>query len=540
MYHAQKKGVVISMSKSKILRIALMLLLLLIASYVFLGRPQINSAEANITVAVNSRTIYFPDAKPFILDGRTLVPIRFIAEELGAEVSWDEEQKMATLKKGSDIIVLRIDDNRALINGIEKVFDSKTILKDGRTFVPLRLVAESFGARIEWIDDERRVVITAGQMYKLEGTVFLDGNVSRTLDEGERKLESIKLRIKDVSGHTISKTTTNNEGHFEFHLLPGKEYKLSIDTAEAPIKDLNYFSKEPDASSVMDVACISEALTVKMSGNTVKDLGLMQGWLTNPFHKEANAIFHNPVDLDHRLGFYRDFSNMVLEGHDRIWRNTRNPWGYDNHQGVDWDASEGTPILSMAPGVVVADEIFLGGSISLSILYEVGDRAFIISYGHNSKNNVQVGERVSRGQVIAFVGHTGSPARWNHLHLSFWEIPPEFAGRSMREIRMGFLNRYYPSITSTGGGPMGVVLDPFRDVRDPESENFWTIDNKPQFLNARDNVNYEYLYDGVLVRGVDLATAISQQHSHLLANDDQVQQYLRNKPVIGMRRYLKR
>ena len=72
-------------------------------------------AEENITVTVNGQTVEFPDQKPFLRDDRTLVPIRFIAESLGYEVDWDAKENTALIDGGR--IKLWIGTNRAELNG---------------------------------------------------------------------------------------------------------------------------------------------------------------------------------------------------------------------------------------------------------------------------------------------------------------------------------------------------------------------------------------------------------------------------------------
>lgn len=123
------------------------------------------SAETPITVKVNGSEIQFPDAHPFIdpSSGRTMIPIRFVSEELGAHVSWNQTTKVVSmLKPGTTTlsIFLKIGENKAKVNGKDKVFDAKAVLVNNRTFVPLRFVSETMGAKVEWLAAERTVVIT--------------------------------------------------------------------------------------------------------------------------------------------------------------------------------------------------------------------------------------------------------------------------------------------------------------------------------------------------------------------------------------------
>ena len=118
------------------------------------------SAEENITVTVNGQTVEFPDQKPFLRDDRTLVPIRFIAEGLGYEVDWDAKENTALIDGGR--IKLWIGTNRAELNGKKVTLDTSSILVNDRTMVPLRIIAETLDCTVDWLAKTRTVQITAG------------------------------------------------------------------------------------------------------------------------------------------------------------------------------------------------------------------------------------------------------------------------------------------------------------------------------------------------------------------------------------------
>ena len=104
-----------------------------------------------ITVFVNSQEIEFPDQQPYIdASSRTMVPVRFVAEALGAEIDADKDG-IVTIKQGELIITHKIGTNTIIVNGATKTFDTKSVLtKQYRTMVPLRFVSEALGARVGW------------------------------------------------------------------------------------------------------------------------------------------------------------------------------------------------------------------------------------------------------------------------------------------------------------------------------------------------------------------------------------------------------
>jgi hypothetical protein len=122
----------------------------------------INGATA-INVTVDGKAVNFPDAKPFIDgSGRTLLPVRFVTEALGAKVEWKANVQEVYITKDTINISLRINDRDIVINNEIKTMDTKAIIKEDRTFVPIRYVAEGLGAKVGWNDSTKTVIITTG------------------------------------------------------------------------------------------------------------------------------------------------------------------------------------------------------------------------------------------------------------------------------------------------------------------------------------------------------------------------------------------
>lgn len=108
---------------------------------------------------INGKRIQL-DAPPFIEAGRTLVPLRFIGEAFGAKVVWISEQNKAVISLGQKTIEVTIGSKTALINGKEHSLDVSAKISQGRTFVPLRFIGEAFGASIVWESESKRIILT--------------------------------------------------------------------------------------------------------------------------------------------------------------------------------------------------------------------------------------------------------------------------------------------------------------------------------------------------------------------------------------------
>ncbi|TYQ15738.1 UNVERIFIED_CONTAM: copper amine oxidase-like protein [Acetivibrio alkalicellulosi] len=122
-------------------------------------------ASNEVKVTVDGKLIDF-DVKPYIdTNGRTIIPVRFVSEKLGCEVDWDDINKLVRVNKGDTNIVLKIGESKATVNGEVMVFDTSAVIMSGRTMVPLRFVSEALGARVGWDGKTRTVSIVTVDMF---------------------------------------------------------------------------------------------------------------------------------------------------------------------------------------------------------------------------------------------------------------------------------------------------------------------------------------------------------------------------------------
>ncbi|MGV8150067.1 MAG: stalk domain-containing protein, partial [Alkaliphilus sp.] len=113
------------------------------------------------------------DVPPTIIQGRTLVPLRAIFEALGATVSWDGETRTIIGVKDNVIINLIVDSKNAFRNGQLIVLDVPATIINGRTMVPGRFIGESLGAIVDWNQETRTVVITTQEESQTHKEILL-------------------------------------------------------------------------------------------------------------------------------------------------------------------------------------------------------------------------------------------------------------------------------------------------------------------------------------------------------------------------------
>ena len=106
------------------------------------------------------------DTEPIIKDGRTLLPIRYVAEDIGAKVEWNEYERKVTIAMKGNKIELWLGNNVAKVNDEYKLVDtqnpyvSPSIVPPGRTMLPLRFVAENLGCQVDWNSNKKEVTVT--------------------------------------------------------------------------------------------------------------------------------------------------------------------------------------------------------------------------------------------------------------------------------------------------------------------------------------------------------------------------------------------
>ena len=112
-----------------------------------------------IDVRVNNCLVIFNDIRPTIADSRTLVPLRAVCEAIGLGVEWNGEFRQITITDGSKILVLEIDGTTMTVDGEPVALDTPPCIVNDRTMIPIRAIAEAFGCTVEWDGASRTVRI---------------------------------------------------------------------------------------------------------------------------------------------------------------------------------------------------------------------------------------------------------------------------------------------------------------------------------------------------------------------------------------------
>ena len=208
--------------KGFIILLALMLLIGIV--------PKVSLADDDLSIWVDGKYVT-SDSKPFIEDGRTLVPVRFVAESLGYKVSWVEKNSAVIIDSDDDRIVMVIGSASANHNGKITKLNKAPKLQNSRTYIPVRDVAERFGKNVDW--DEKNWTVIIGTGYKAPTSVPIPGRNGRI--SIERAIEIAKSKVNGiVTGFEF------DDGEYEIEIYKdGYEYEFEINAYTGAIKELD-------------------------------------------------------------------------------------------------------------------------------------------------------------------------------------------------------------------------------------------------------------------------------------------------------------
>lgn len=211
---------------------AIMAILVWVFLLVVPGQAQAESLHAMFMVDAPAwcdytNSIHEMDAVPFIENGRTYIPIRFLAYSLDItddNIAWNPNTQIVVLTKDNIVVSVRVGDNILNINGSPKVMDVTPIVRNNRTYLPARYVVEAFGANVDWNEENQTIVIVYGRAPQQALTSTSDTGSSSTI------VPPLTLWSDDGENIYLGKLTANeydSEGIFNEYGSYGSEYSLT-------------------------------------------------------------------------------------------------------------------------------------------------------------------------------------------------------------------------------------------------------------------------------------------------------------------------
>ncbi len=187
--------------------ISILLVLCLVFSFSF--NISAASAASDVGISIDGERVAFTNnsGSPFIdSKSRTLVPLRVAMETYGCKVYWDNENRNAIVYKDGITVVCPIDKNYIEVNGERVEIDTAAVIKDGRTYLPIRSVLEAVGATVGWENASRTVLVTRGETgvsrnqeaYIERALAAIDANKNLSEDEAIEFRYAVTYFLKSV------------------------------------------------------------------------------------------------------------------------------------------------------------------------------------------------------------------------------------------------------------------------------------------------------------------------------------------------------
>ena len=223
-------------------------------------------------VRVNGELVNFPDGQPYVdANSRTMIPVRFVTEALGAKVSWDGPNQTAVIEKDGTTVKIKIGSTDLTIIKSGKTntvkMDTAAVVKDGRTYVPIRFVAEALGAKVDYSGTYYTVGIYGGdeltieQIDKLQAYPHTAPERAITYAQGQAKYNASNLKFYygDRSGFG---TFANAREHLYHTMERNGTYYFRTIGKTLTKSDNDTFFKNVVDEAIAEVSYKSENMTV--------------------------------------------------------------------------------------------------------------------------------------------------------------------------------------------------------------------------------------------------------------------------------------
>lgn len=122
--------------------------------------------EYPVLLSVDDKAVE-TDVPPVIIKERTLIPVRAVFENMGAEVTWNNDARLVEISMGTTELKLTIDSKIAFVNGTQEIMEVPAMIIDDRTMIPLRFVGEALSCGIGWENETRTAIVTSPEIKNI-------------------------------------------------------------------------------------------------------------------------------------------------------------------------------------------------------------------------------------------------------------------------------------------------------------------------------------------------------------------------------------
>lgn len=270
-------------------------------SSILIGNVSAKTNTNDIKIEIDGKNV-ISDVAPFINNERTLVPIRVISENLGYNVNWDNNSRKVTVKNNDKTIELFIGKKNVSVNGVDNSIDVAPMIKNERTFVPLRFISESFDNDVKWDNDSRVVKINKKVTIKSDITNNTNKIINNNPPKEKPKEQYVdhseynRKIIEDYYKHQNNNNTNTN-------------YSKPLYAPEIPSKPQQntYVSDDEILRNIRDNVKISSQVIEAQTASGVDLVGTLQ----NNTDYTIKSIYIDILLPNGKLAFYN--TNNVVQ-----------------------------------------------------------------------------------------------------------------------------------------------------------------------------------------------------------------------------------
>ncbi|WP_134702559.1 stalk domain-containing protein [Ammoniphilus sp. YIM 78166] len=263
----------------------------ILAIVIFITPSSYTSAKSVIQVNIDNNLVHF-NHPPVIYRDFTMVPMRELFSMLGAEVQWDQGNQIITASiQPNTTVEMKIGSTTAKINHIKTPIDVAPLLINGRTFVPLRFISESLGAKVSWDSKTNTVNIVSSQdkvrpFQATSETLSIDDVLKRAIEHSE----SLKKAEQDVKRMEINKGLLGDNA--EWKIIYSADLALEMARRQVEIaKDQVMFSvKEGYRSIYLTEIELKNKIEICEIAKLEEQIALGQALLGRISENEKNKI----------------------------------------------------------------------------------------------------------------------------------------------------------------------------------------------------------------------------------------------------------
>jgi uncharacterized secreted protein with C-terminal beta-propeller domain len=258
--------------------------------YLFVGSEVCQVGDKEITIDKQNAIT------PYIKNSRTMVPIRFLSENLGYIVSFNDETKTAFLEKENTKISITTGESIIVINGEKKQIDSPSEIKNSRLFVPLRAISESTGKNVD---------------YK-KGLVSVKESENKITDEDYNNIVAKISPAKKIASEKEAKELLEKYGGQNYY---GRMYALSDAKASTPnLAGSAESTKEKFSTTNVQVDGVDESDIIKTDGTNIYTIVSNTVKIIKPDPLEVLATINKDNNFFNPQELYIDNNRLVVIG----------------------------------------------------------------------------------------------------------------------------------------------------------------------------------------------------------------------------------